>query len=393
MRRALLSFTLLAASLAALAPEVARSARPKRNVPEEAPAAPAAEVPKLKGRLFPGALPADIGPVPAGLHGLSAQGCNACHPAAVSRWSQSAHARPPSATLIDAAAGEQSCLSCHLPLQSQWERPSEVSPEAAAAPSTFNATLLAEGVTCAACHVRDGAVIVASEAVAARSASTELPRMPHQSKHSAELSSSEACAPCHQLALPGGEAPLYDTYGQWKRSGFEAIGITCQSCHATGAADGSIGAEHDMDIDPARGLTLDLGISTLEVVRGAEALPFSVTLTNTGAGHNIPTGTPFRGMRLEVRLEGPPSPDGRIVPDTLLLSYDLQRKVQEKAPFAVVSDTTLEAGKSQRVEGKLALGIDAEGGPRVLRITVARTLQGEISGSPFIDRRWPLTVE
>jgi hypothetical protein len=338
------------------------------------------DAPKLKGKLFPASLPVEMGGLPQGLLGPSAQVCNACHPSAVAQWSASAHAQPPSPALRQAALGDPACLSCHLPLLEQQE-------QAQGAPNpAFDATLLVEGVTCGACHLREGAVVVGAEAAAVRPT-------PHQSLFSDKLTSSEACAPCHQLSLPGVETPLYDTYGQWKRSGFEAAGITCQSCHLTGAADGTLGADHRMLADPARALTVDVDLPTLRVVRGAAPVPLGVTLHNSGAGHHFPTGTPFRGMRASVSIEGPPDENGQprlAAPPT---HVDLQRRIEEKPPFTTLEDTTLPPAGSRRIDLSVALPPDAPPGPWTLRITVTRTLQGQLDGQAFVDRRWALVVE
>lgn len=357
-----------------------------------APEAPV-EVPKLKGKLFPAPLPLEINGTPEGLQGISAQACNACHPTRVEQWSKSRHAAPPSQALLEAALGEPECLNCHRPLRDQWEALPDATGDLSLNNASFEATLLSEAVTCSVCHVRDGAIVVASEEVAVRSAAQDLPRMPHQSRHTEELSSSEACAVCHQLTLPGAAAPLYDTYGEWKRSGFEAIGITCQSCHTTAAADGSLGADHTMHVDPARAVTLELDLPTLKLVRGGDSVPFSISLTNTGAGHHFPTGTPFRGMRLAVRLEGPPDAAGAPRLGAAPLIVDLQRRVEATAPFSTIADTAIAPGASHRTSGELMLPVDASPGPWVLRITIGRTLLGKDDGDPFVDRRWPLTVE
>lgn len=360
------------------------AARPKKNAETAAPA-PSLDVPKLKGKLFPGKLPLEPQATPQGLQGSSAQVCHACHPVALSQWEQSAHARGPSRALREAAVGEPGCLTCHLPLAEQWDGPWPDAPQPDGNPA-FDATLQLESVTCAACHVREGDIIVGTEAAAARP-------MPHPSRFSDRLSSSEACAACHQLSLPGMEQPLYDTWGEWKRSGFEAAGITCQACHATGAADGTLGVDHRMAADPARAITIELDLPTLKIVRGGPPVPLAVTVHNTGAGHHFPTGTPFRGMRLSVVIEGPEEVPGvpRTAGSPVLL--DLQRRIEPTFPFALLEDSTLPPGGSRKLETTIALPADAPAGPWTLRITMVRTLQGRDDGAAFIDRRWSLAVE
>lgn len=363
--------------------------RPKRTAVETQPIVPPVQA--FKERLFTAKLPFDIGRLPAGLQGTSAQVCNACHPTAVSQWSRSAHAIPPTQALLDAALGEPECLSCHLPLLAQWDSVPLQPDQATTSPNpSFDATLLPEAVTCAACHIREGSIIVGSADIAARAElSQQMPNMPHESRYTDGLASSELCAPCHQLSIPGAKEPLYDTYGQWKRAGFESIGISCQSCHMTGAADGTLGVAHDIRADPARALTVELNTPTLRLVRGA-TIPITIAIHNTGAGHNVPTGTPFRGMRVSALLENPSDPTSQPI---VLANLDLQRRVEPTLPFATIEDTTIPAGASRRIDAALALPLEAVPGRWLLRITIDGTLQGQKDGPALLDRRWPLTVE
>jgi hypothetical protein len=366
--------------------------KPKRGTPEAgAVPAPKLDVPKLKEKLFPAVLPFQPGADPDGLANTSAQVCAACHPTVHGAWSTSAHARGPSPALLESSVGMPGCLGCHLPLVDQQDTiwtydPGRIDGSTGAPNPTFEATLAVEGVTCAACHVRDGAIVVATEAAAARPS-------PHRTVFSDKLATSEACAPCHQLSLPGAQAPLYDTFGEWKRSGFAEIGISCQGCHLQAGADGGLAADHRMASDPARAVTVLLDTPTLHAVRGGAPLPVAITLQNTGAGHAFPTGTPFRGGRLRVALEGPPGDDGapRIAGRPTVV--DLVRRLEPGPPSATLEDTRLGAGESRRVEAALALPADVPAGPWSIRVTLHETLRGVEDGPAFVDRRWNLTVD
>lgn len=366
--------------------------KPKRTEPQTS-AEPAGklDVPKLKEKLFPTTLPFDPGPDPDGLASASAQVCAACHPAVHAAWEDSVHARGPSAALLESSVGMPGCVGCHLPLTAQQDTlwtydPGRIDGATPTPNPAFRATLAVEGVTCAACHVRDGAVVVGTEAAAAKAS-------PHRTVFSDKLATSDACAPCHQLSLPGASAPLYDTWGEWKRSGFAEIGISCQGCHLQSAADGGLAADHRMPSDPARAVTILLDTPTLHAVRGGAPLPVTITLQNTGAGHAFPTGTPFRGVRVRVALEGPPGDGGapRIAGTPTVV--DLQRRVEPAPPFATLEDTRLGAGESRKLTAALVLPADVPAGGWSIRVTLHETLKGVEDGPPFVDRRWNLTVD
>lgn len=332
---------------------------------------------ELARKLFPSVLPLDAGPPVPGLVHTSAQVCAACHPAVADRWAGSAHARRPSAALVEAAGGQAACLSCHLPLTSQAEGRRGKS---AAAP--FDATLAIEGVTCAACHVRDAAVVTGDLAAAARPS-------PHPLVYADALARSEGCAACHQLTWPGASEPLYDTYGEWKRSGLADLSISCLDCHLYGGADGAEGADHSLAIDPARAVTVQLLTPTLHLVRGSAPLAAKVALTNTGSGHSFPTGSPFRAVALRVTLATP----GEGAASELLVA-DLARHIDPAPPFATRSDTRLAAGQSRAYDLSLAVPLDAPPGDWILRVRLERTVRGaQVTGPPVVDLAWPIVVE
>lgn len=376
----------------------ATAARTRKDDARAAVAAPAPklEVAELKGKLFPKELPLDQGPLPAGLANPSAQGCAACHPVAAAQWAASGHARPPGPALREAAVGLPACLACHLPLTEQ--QPELFTYDAGRADRpvgrpnpAFAATLRIEGVTCGACHVRDGAIAVATDVAAAKQA-------PHPLVYAEALATSEACAACHQLSWPGAPEPLYDTFGEWKRSGFAAIGVTCQGCHMLGAAEGGIGADHRFDVDPARAVSVLLDAPTLTWTRGAAPVRVTVTLQNTGAGHAFPTGTPFRGMRLRASLV---PPDGSGAAPIDVLAVDLARRIDPAPPFAPIEDTRLQAGEYRRYDLDLSLPDTAVAGQWRLRVTVGRTLilpagslvpPGGDAGEIVVDKAWELEV-
>jgi hypothetical protein len=319
--------------------------------PAEEAAAPAPEAPPAPPApaLFAGGLPVTIATLPNGLASLSAQGCNACHWAAHDTWSGSAHAKAWSdevfQTALKSAGGSTTCTSCHLPLASQHDQlaagyvDGDLTRPRLQANAAFDLTLRGEGVTCAACHVREGTIVGTRPA----------PDAPHPVAVSAELSDPAMCATCHQLSWPDGDRPFYDTYGEWKGSAYATAGVTCQDCHmapTTGAtvpgSDGTL-PSHALGADPRRAISALLSMPKASVVRG-QPVDVSLTLQNTGAGHSFPTGNPFKQYRVEVVLLD--AANKELAP---AFSTVLARTVETKAPYRTTADTRLAPGAQRTV--------------------------------------------
>ncbi|MFN7146596.1 MAG: hypothetical protein ACK4YP_22675, partial [Myxococcota bacterium] len=307
-------------------------------------AAPAAPVGPPAPKLFPDGLPVTVGALPSGLASLSAQGCNACHWAAHDTWSGSAHANAWADETFQAAlqgaGGSTACVSCHLPLSNQQDQLAAgyidgdlTRPRLQPNPA-FDLTLRGEGVTCAACHVR-GETVIATRAA---------PNAPHPVAVSTELQDPATCATCHQLSWPEGDRPFYDTYGEWQASAYAKANVTCQDCHmaptAGATVPGSDGTlpSHALGADPARALSALLQLPKAAVVRG-QAVEVGLTLQNTGAGHAVPTGNPFKSYRVDVVLLDAAGKE--LAP---AFSTTLARTVESKPPYKTTADTRLGPG-------------------------------------------------
>ncbi len=357
-----------------------RRGRKAEAVPPAPRAAP--EAPTLSRPLFPDTLPIDVGPAVAGLANRSAQACRACHPVAHAGWSSGPHGRPMSEAMRRAVADASipGCATCHLPLLDQhdeiptWKRtdvPGERNPG-------WDATLRTEGVTCAACHVRDGRILVATEDAARQVA-------PHPMAYAEELTDERACAACHQLTWPGADAPLYDTVGEWSRSVWQAAGVGCSDCHLSGVAP------HAEAGDSARAFSLVVRLSRRRVVRGGEPVRATITLQNTGAGHAMPSGSPFRGYRVTARITKP----GR---RTTLGSFgqlvaDLERSLSDTPPWTTISDTRLPAGGERTFSYEAGFSQRWAAGRYDLVVEVWRTRHGAVSGEPVVRQRIDLLVQ
>ncbi len=351
-----------------------RKAQEPPPPPVEAPAPvepappPAPPAPKL----FPDGLPVTIGALPAGLASLSAQGCNACHWAAHDTWSGSAHAKAWAdetfQAALQSAGGSTACVSCHLPLSNQQDQlaagyiDGDLSRPRLEPNPAFDLTLRGEGVTCTACHVR-GETIVATRPA---------PDAPHPVAVSAELSDPATCATCHQLSWPDGDRPFYDTYGEWKASAYATANVTCQDCHMAPTAgaivpgtDGTL-PSHALTADPRRALTALLQLPKAAVVRG-QPLELGLTLQNTGAGHTVPTGNPFKSYRVDVVLLD--AANKELAP---AWSTTLARTVDPKPPYHTTTDTRLGAGQQRSATHTFTPSVKGAAGRGAVEVRLVR---------------------
>lgn len=123
---------------------------------------------------------------------------------------------------------------------------------------------------------------------------------------------SQFCAPCHQFAFWG--TPIYESFREWLESPYPAQGIECQTCHMapTGVdyfvfpekggliRDPALIASHLQPGAADEKLlqnTVTMMLSARQVVN---LVSVTVTITNTDAGHHVPTDFPGRHMILAV---------------------------------------------------------------------------------------------
>jgi nitrate/TMAO reductase-like tetraheme cytochrome c subunit len=124
---------------------------------------------------------------------------------------------------------------------------------------------------------------------------------------------SQFCAPCHQFSFWG--TPIYQSFKEWLESPYATQGIHCQACHMkpTGVnyfvfpEKGGLIRDPDLiasHLQPGASdaellqNTVSMTVSAQQIV---DTLRVTVTITNTGAGHHVPTDHPARNMILLVR--------------------------------------------------------------------------------------------
>jgi len=268
-----------------------------------------------------------------------AQSCS-CHSNFLQEWQRSMHAQALSDPLFkteliqanNATAGKLGpfCVKCHGPVATMIGQASN--------PATGSAA--AQGITCTFCHQITGPtaptnnVALLIDPSGIYRAQISNPTAPHPTAFSAFHNSSQLCGSCHNVSHPANGLPVETTYSEWLASPQAKAGVTCQDCHMSGMP-GEIGPATGWDAgggpmrsvfhmtfagaqvglgDPVLAETMLQSAATLKmyepvVLEGAKTSSATVTITNTGAGHDLPTGfTELRQMWLQVTFV---APDGK----------------------------------------------------------------------------------
>lgn len=289
--------------------------------------------------------------IPAPLATLRAEECATCHRAFYDEWRTTIHSQAWTDPYFQVDwrfdGAQQICKNCHIPLDRQqehlvlgFEDAAKWQPILAPNPR-FDAALQREGVTCAACHLREGKILGVRGGPA-----------PHPVERIA--SANEICVRCHVV---GGER--WDTFYRLPPCGTvaeidatrakppfaasgeiavrDAAALGCVDCHmppavrpiAEGGAPQPVrrhlwrgGHDPDMVRSALTGTLAEAPSPT----PGRRAV--ALTLTNTGAAHYLPTGTPDRHLTVRLRLL---DAGGALVEDD---SYVLKRTVLWR-PFIV----------------------------------------------------------
>lgn len=206
----------------------------------------------------------------------SAEQCRDCHATEYEEWRGSRHALAWTNDFFQFDYRQnkrQWCRNCHIPLEAQ---------QASSDPAV---ALRSEGVNCIACHVRDGVFY----------AKTKRAKSPHATVAMPSFGSDDYCAGCHQFNFPiinerdefvaYTKEPMQDTVGQFRAGPF-AKTHTCRDCHANTPGQHRYAGSHD--------LAMLQRALTFAVCRNGDSI--TTTLSNVGAGHNVPTGDVHRHL-------------------------------------------------------------------------------------------------
>jgi len=254
--------------------------------------------------------------IPQGVDSLNAEACGRCHREIYEEWKTSIHAHAYEDPLFQAYWRKDKqiwvCLNCHAPLQNQQPvivtglRAGQIDRPLTEPNDQFDASLRREGVTCAVCHVRDGVIMGPYDDAVA----------PHPTRYDPRYRSTDICYTCH--AVPSDKFQFYNggpcaTFMEFEAGPYKAQGYICQTCHMPEverpiAEGGPVrkGRRHLWrgGHDPAqlkRAVTVSL-TADRPTLEGGEHATWTLTLTNSGAGHMLPTGDPDRYLLAEVAV-------------------------------------------------------------------------------------------
>jgi hypothetical protein len=226
-----------------------------------------------------------------------------------SEWRGSAHARADVSPLyraMRASAQASDCDRCHAPLR---------------AVSASDATA-AEGVTCDVCHTiakvepgragGAGFALRLDDNVRYGPLCDAKPHYFHAMGCSPLHQEAAFCAACHDLRLPlpaGGTLSVFPEYGEWRGQESTTNAVrTCQDCHMPGQrAEVAVGSPERLDVRSHRfliaGALRSRALSgRARVWLSAGRLHIALALTNSGAGHSVPTGLPEHQLRVGVEV-------------------------------------------------------------------------------------------
>jgi hypothetical protein len=126
------------------------------------------------------------------------------------------------------------------------------------------------------------------------------------------VTESAACAACHSASFWG--VPIYESFPEWLASPYASEGTTCQDCHMRpdGVTDNFAPGRGGQTRDPDTIATHDFpGAGSVELLqetaelslrarRDGPSISVEVTVTNSEAGHHLPTDSPLRQVLLVV---------------------------------------------------------------------------------------------
>lgn len=297
-----------------------------------------------------GAPPQRFTPVEAS---LAPQACGTCHVSQFADWKTSLHSRTAGPGLAwqlrtFAQAEGNTCLRCHAPLAEQRalvavERGWPNAP-ATAPPAYVPADLHQQGLVCAACHVRRHERLGPVPGEGRPQPNPELPHGGYTIQPA--FSDSRFCSTCHQFEADGRRVNgklLQDTFEEWRASPAAAAGQTCQTCHMPERRHLWRGI-HDPEM-LARALRRELTVERMDAAR----IRVTLRLTNSGAGHHLPTYVVPK-IQVVVLLRGDqPSGNRRLATHVIgrMVDTDLTHEA---------ADTRLAAGASHSMTIETAAG-------------------------------------
>ncbi len=256
--------------------------------------------------------------------------CGKCHVQIYNRWKESIHAHAYDDPIFDVSyniayrktAGEAKkiCLPCHAPTTTFT--------------GDYDAQLpiTKEGVTCDFCHTVKDVDLHAKDpylkeiGLVKRGPLKEGKGLEgkHEIAYSELHKKSEFCAGCHDFRSEN-SVLIIGTYSEWKEGPYPQKGTQCQDCHMPLVKGKIVSSEsspvrmiNEHNLVGGHSLAqlkkaVDLKI--VDVNKGAARTEVLVDISNTGSGHQIPTGIPSRHLVLNVEVL---AEDGKVFRDKIV---------------------------------------------------------------------------
>ena len=263
---------------------------------------------------------------PRGLKTLSAKECGSCHMEIYQEWKASFHAKAwfDPQFQVEWAKDDSLwvCINCHTPLVNQQphlilgKKGGDYFQPVKKENPDFDPALRDEGITCAVCHVRDGAVL---------GPYGNQKDAPHAVRKATDGELSEKlCMSCHNVTdvLNPTLVCTFQTGEEWKAGPYSKEGQTCITCHMPiierplypkGPVRVTrkhiwIGSGIPKTMDEKApvdhyipGLELRV-VTSKKRYQPGETAYISVLLTNRRAGHLLPTGDPEYFFTVELAV-------------------------------------------------------------------------------------------
>jgi hypothetical protein len=315
--------------------------------------------------------PIDTSSAPAMFPTLRAKECAACHRDIYDEWATTIHSQAWTDPYFQVDwkfdGSPQICKNCHIPLDRQQEQKvigfndtEKWDPILTPNPA-FDAVLQHEGVTCAACHLRNGKILGVL-------GTTNSPHPVEKLENANQI-----CVTCHVVSGKRWDTffkiPPCGTVAEIKsnRGGHfvetvaemsidDIASLGCVDCHMPLVQralipGGPIRAVrqhlwrggHDPEM-VKQGLTITLDQADVEE---KDSKIFVLGITNTGAAHYIPTGTPDRYLSVQLRIL---DPEGAIISEQI---HTLKRTVMWRPFIVELWDTRLPRGEQREYSIKI----------------------------------------
>lgn len=285
--------------------------------------------------------------IPSGLVSLKAKDCGICHIEIFKEWQQSLHSQAYTDPFFTAYhkkdKGDPTCLVCHTPVENQnpfilTSTSGQYNDLFTTPNPEFDAEFQQEGVTCAACHVKDGIIYGPFH--------ENTMDAPHPVAYDKEFTSKSLCEQCHEV--PSKSFSLMNegicSTGVESGSGiWSARGYICQDCHMPAVArplmPGYPVREGKKHLWPGAYSNSQLQqVFSFKAEKQQDKI--NIKITNTGAGHKAPTGDPDRFIILDfIWID-------KTGQETVLESIEFKRRIIWQPIMFVWSDNRLSPGQS-----------------------------------------------